>query len=179
MLESAQTALASGKLRCIGSTTYQEFKASFERDRALSRRFQKIDVPEPSVEETFQILKGLAPKYEEHHKVKYDEDALRSAAELAAKHINEKFLPDKAIDVVDETGAIDRLREKPTGKVTVADIERWCRRSRACPRAASRRTSARRCSTSTKELQAVIYGKTRRSPSSPRPSSSRLGAALT
>ena len=118
-------ALASGKLRCIGSTTYQEFKASFERDRALSRRFQKIDVGEPSVEDTIAILKGLAPRYEEHHKVKYDEDALKAAAELSAKHINEKFLPDKAIDVIDEAGAIDRLRPEKDrrGKVAVADVE--------------------------------------------------------
>jgi ATP-dependent Clp protease ATP-binding subunit ClpA len=118
-------ALASGKLRCIGSTTHQEFKASFERDRALSRRFQRIDVTEPSVEDTVKILQGLAPKYEEHHKVKYEAEALRSAAELAAKHINEKFLPDKAIDVIDEAGAVDRLRPdgKRTGKVTVADVE--------------------------------------------------------
>jgi ATP-dependent Clp protease ATP-binding subunit ClpA len=118
-------ALASGKLRCIGSTTHQEFKASFERDRALSRRFQRIDIAEPSIEDTVKILQGLAPKYEEHHKVKYEAEALRSAAELAAKHINEKFLPDKAIDVIDEAGAVDRLRPdgKRTGKVTVADVE--------------------------------------------------------
>ncbi len=118
-------ALASGKLRCIGSTTYQEFKASFERDRALSRRFQKIEVGEPSVEETVLILQGLQSRYESHHHVKYDEAALRSAAELSAKHINEKFLPDKAIDVIDEAGAADRLRPKETrtGKVTAHDIE--------------------------------------------------------
>ena len=118
-------ALASGKLRCIGSTTHQEFKASFERDRALSRRFQRIDIGEPSVEDTIKILEGLAPKYEEHHKVKYEPEALRAAAELAGKHINEKFLPDKAIDVIDEAGAVDRLRPegKRTGKVTVADVE--------------------------------------------------------
>ncbi len=116
-------ALASGRLRCIGSTTYQEYKASFERDRALGRRFQKIDVTEPSVEDTVKILEGLKPKYEEHHRVKYAADALRAAAELAAKYVNEKFLPDKAIDVVDEAGAIDRLRPKPTGHVTVHDVE--------------------------------------------------------
>jgi ATP-dependent Clp protease ATP-binding subunit ClpA len=116
-------ALASGKLRCIGSTTHQEYKAAFERDRALARRFQRIDVNEPSVEETILILKGLAPKYEEHHRVKYDEDALRAAAEMSAKYVNEKFLPDKAIDVIDEAGAIDRLRKEPTGRVTVRDVE--------------------------------------------------------
>jgi ATP-dependent Clp protease ATP-binding subunit ClpA len=116
-------ALASGKLRCIGSTTYSEYKASFERDRALARRFQKIDVPEPSVEDTIAILRGLKPKYEAHHKVTYSDESLKVSAEMAAKYINEKFLPDKAIDVIDEAGAIDRLREKPTGKVDVSDVE--------------------------------------------------------
>ena len=98
-------ALASGKLRCIGSTTYEEYKGAFERDRALARRFQKIDVGEPSVEETVAILKGLQEHYEEHHGVTYSREALEAAAELAAKHINERFLPDKAIDVIDEAGA--------------------------------------------------------------------------
>jgi ATP-dependent Clp protease ATP-binding subunit ClpA len=116
-------ALASGKLRCIGSTTYSEYKASFERDRALARRFQKIDVPEPSVEDTIAILKGLKPKYEAHHHVTYSDESLKVAAEMAGKYINEKFMPDKAIDVIDEAGAIDRLREKPTGKVDVSDVE--------------------------------------------------------
>jgi ATP-dependent Clp protease ATP-binding subunit ClpA len=116
-------ALASGRLRCIGSTTYSEYKSAFERDRALSRRFQKIDVTEPSVEDTIKILTGLAPRYEEHHKVKYAPEALKVAAEMSAKYINEKFLPDKAIDVIDEAGAIDRLRDKPTGAVTVHDVE--------------------------------------------------------
>jgi ATP-dependent Clp protease ATP-binding subunit ClpA len=117
--------LASGKLRCIGSTTYQEFKASFERDRALSRRFQKIEVGEPTVEDTVLILQGLKSRYEEHHDVKYDEDALRAAAELSAKHLNDRFLPDKAIDVVDETGAADRLRgeQERTHRVTAHDVE--------------------------------------------------------
>jgi len=151
-------ALASGKLRCIGSTTYQEFKASFERDRALSRRFQKIDVGEPTVEETFQILKGLAPKYEEHHHVKYDEDALKAAAELSAKHINEKFLPDKAIDVVDETGAIDRLREKPTGKVTVADIEAMVSKIARVPARSVAQNEKKALLNLDKELQGVIFG---------------------
>ncbi|MER2561300.1 MAG: ATP-dependent Clp protease ATP-binding subunit ClpA [Myxococcaceae bacterium] len=116
-------ALASGRLRCIGSTTYQEYKASFERDRALSRRFQKIDIGEPSVEDTVKILEGLKSRYEEHHGVKYDAEALKAAAELSAKYINEKFLPDKAIDVIDESGAIDKLRKPRTGKVTLADVE--------------------------------------------------------
>ncbi|MBM4268473.1 MAG: ATP-dependent Clp protease ATP-binding subunit ClpA [Deltaproteobacteria bacterium] len=103
-------ALASGELRCIGSTTYAEYKASFGRDRALERRFQKIDVREPSVEECIDILKGLRSHYEEHHGVKYTDGAIDAAARLSAKHINERHLPDKAIDVIDEAGAADRIR---------------------------------------------------------------------
>src|SRR5712692_2422214 len=119
-------ALASGRMRCIGSTTYQEYKGAFERDRALSRRFQKIEVGEPSVEETIQILEGLKTRYEEHHHVVYDAQALRAAAELSAKHLNDRFLPDKAIDVIDEAGAADRLRpaQERKGTVDVNDVER-------------------------------------------------------
>ncbi len=105
-------ALTSGELRCIGSTTYQEYRGIFEKDHALARRFQKIDVSEPSVAETIEILNGLKSKFEEHHSVTYAPEALRAAAELADRHINDRRLPDKAIDVVDEAGA--RLRLKPT-----------------------------------------------------------------
>lgn len=101
--------LASGTLRCIGSTTYQEYRGIFEKDRALARRFQKIDITEPSVEETYQILKGLKSRFEEHHEVKYSLEGLRVAAELSDRYINERFLPDKAIDVIDEAGASQRL----------------------------------------------------------------------
>jgi ATP-dependent Clp protease ATP-binding subunit ClpA len=101
--------LASGELRCIGSTTFKEYKGSFERDRALERRFQKIDVAEPSIEETVLILAGLKSRYEEHHGVHYSDAALRAAAELSFKYINERHLPDKAIDVIDEAGASERL----------------------------------------------------------------------
>ncbi|MBU1001520.1 MAG: ATP-dependent Clp protease ATP-binding subunit ClpA [Proteobacteria bacterium] len=104
--------LQSGKMRCIGSTTYEEYKNHFEKDRALSRRFQKIDVPEPSVEETFEILKGLASYYEEHHGVHYTPGALRSAAELSARHVTDRYLPDKAIDVIDEAGAAYKLKKR-------------------------------------------------------------------
>ena len=97
-------ALASGELRCIGSTTYQEYKRSFDRDKALARRFQRIDVPEPTQEETVQILNGLKSYYEKHHNVRYTAAALRSAVELSARYINDRFLPDKAIDVMDEAG---------------------------------------------------------------------------
>ncbi len=109
-------ALTSGELRCIGSTTYQEYRGIFEKDHALSRRFQKIDIVEPTVAETVEILQGLKPKYEEHHGVRYTDEAIRAAAELAARHINDRHLPDKAIDVVDEAGARQRL--KPVGERT-------------------------------------------------------------
>ena len=106
--------LTNGELRCIGSTTYQEYRGIFEKDHALARRFQKIDVSEPSVAETIEILNGLKSKFEEHHSITYAVDALRAAAELADRHINDRRLPDKAIDVVDEAGA--RLRLKPAGE---------------------------------------------------------------
>jgi len=119
--------LASGQLRCIGSTTYQEYRGIFEKDRALARRFQKIDVPEPSVDETFQILKGLKSKFEEHHQVKYSLAALRCAAELSARYINDRQLPDKAIDVIDEAGACQRIlpsskRKKLIGVFEIEEI---------------------------------------------------------
>ena len=117
--------LASGELKCIGSTTYQEYRGIFEKDRALARRFQKIDVVEPTVEETVQILKGLKSRFEEHHKVRYSSKALRTAAELSARYINERHLPDKAIDVIDEAGANQQLLPPSKRKKTigVGDIE--------------------------------------------------------
>ncbi len=117
--------LQNGELRCIGSTTHEEFK-TLERDRALARRFQKIEVNEPSVDETIQILNGLKAKFEEHHGVAYQDAAIRSAAELAAKHILERFLPDKAIDVIDEAGAREKLRldADATRVIERKDIER-------------------------------------------------------
>ena len=96
--------LASGEMRCIGSTTYQEFRGVFEKDRALARRFQKIDIQEPSVDETYLILRGLKSRFEQHHDVKYSLSALRTAAELSSRYINDRHLPDKAIDVIDEAG---------------------------------------------------------------------------
>jgi len=117
--------LASGDLKCIGSTTYTEFRSVFEKDHALARRFQKIDIEEPSVEETIEILKGLKTRFEEHHDVKYSSNALRAAAELAERYITDRFLPDKAIDVIDEAGANRRLLGKSGSKksVNVTDIE--------------------------------------------------------
>jgi ATP-dependent Clp protease ATP-binding subunit ClpA len=171
-------ALASGRLRCIGSTTYQEFKGSFERDRALSRRFQKIEVGEPSVEETILILKGLQPRYEEHHHVKYGEEAVVAAAELSAKHINEKFLPDKAIDVIDEAGAAVRLRDggadakaiqaaagaqpqvppPPVRPVTVADIEEIVAKMAKIPKKSVSASESKQLKNVEQELRQVIFG---------------------
>ncbi len=117
--------LQNGALRCIGSTTHEEFKV-MERDRALARRFQKIDVLEPSVDETIQILEGLKSRFEDHHGVTYKDEAIHASAELAAKHILERFLPDKAIDVIDEAGARERLRLDPDANHVIErkDIER-------------------------------------------------------
>jgi len=117
--------LASGELRCIGSTTYQEFRGIFEKDRALARRFQKIDINEPSVEETFEILRGLKSRFEDHHQVSYTQPSLRAAAELSAKYINDRHLPDKAIDVIDEAGANIQLRPvaKRKKRIDVTDVE--------------------------------------------------------
>ena len=117
--------LSSGQLRCFGSTTFQEYREIFDKDRALSRRFQKVDVVEPTAAETYQILKGLRERFENHHNLKYTNTALKAAAELSAKHISERFLPDKAIDVIDEAGAHQRLQPKSRQKKTigVTDIE--------------------------------------------------------
>ncbi|MED5560370.1 MAG: ATP-dependent Clp protease ATP-binding subunit ClpA, partial [Pseudomonadota bacterium] len=117
--------LSSGQIRCVGSTTFQEFRGIFERDHALARRFQKVDVLEPSVDETYEILKGLKSKFEDHHKLKYTAKALKGAAELSDKHITDRFLPDKAIDILDEAGASQRLLPDYKKKKTVgiADIE--------------------------------------------------------
>ncbi|MCX8003635.1 MAG: ATP-dependent Clp protease ATP-binding subunit ClpA [Burkholderiaceae bacterium] len=120
-------ALATGQLKCIGATTYNEYRGIFEKDHALSRRFQKIDVTEPTVAQTIEILKGLKSRFEEHHGVKYSAGAIQAAAELSAKYINDRHLPDKAIDVIDEAGAAQRIlpvnkRKKTVGKTEVEDI---------------------------------------------------------
>jgi ATP-dependent Clp protease ATP-binding subunit ClpA len=118
--------LSSGELRCIGSTTYQEFRGIFEKDSALTRRFQKIDVNEPSVDETYKILKGLKSRFEDHHHLKYTDKALRAAAELSDRYITDRHLPDKAIDVIDEAGAAERLKTESKRKksIGVGDVER-------------------------------------------------------
>ena len=117
--------LTSGHIRCIGSTTYQEYRGVFEKDRALSRRFQKIDVPEPSKEETIEILKGLKSRFEEHHNLRFSQSALKSAVNLSSKHITDRYLPDKAIDVIDEAGAHQQLLTTSKRKklIGVSDIE--------------------------------------------------------
>ncbi len=117
--------LTSGDLRCIGSTTFQEYRGIFDKDRALSRRFQKVDVGEPSVEDTYHILRGLKPAFEKHHNLRYTDAALKTAAEMAARYINDRFLPDKAIDVIDEAGAYQQLQpvSKRKRQIGVHDIE--------------------------------------------------------
>jgi ATP-dependent Clp protease ATP-binding subunit ClpA len=114
--------LGKGSFTLVGSTTYTEYRNIFEKDRALSRRFQKVDIEEPSQEETLKILEGLKSKFEEHHELKYSKEALKSAVELSSKHINDKFLPDKAIDVVDEAGARLRLLKNSRRK-TVSELD--------------------------------------------------------
>jgi ATP-dependent Clp protease ATP-binding subunit ClpA len=152
--------LASGDLRCIGSTTYQEYRGIFEKDRALARRFQKIDINEPTVEETVQILKGLKTRFEEHHDVKYSARALRAAAELADKHINDRHMPDKAIDVIDEAGAANQLLPASRRKkgVSVGDVEMVVAKiARIPPRkvSASDTESLRNLK---RDLQMVVFG---------------------
>ncbi len=118
-------ALSNGSIRCIGSTTYKEFRNHFEKDRALVRRFQKVDIKEPSIEDTIKILKGLKPYYEKHHNVKYTLDAIRTAVELSAKYIGDRKLPDKAIDIIDEVGAAQMLLplSKRKKQINAKDIE--------------------------------------------------------
>ena len=116
-------ALQSGTLRCMGSTTYKEYRQHFEKDRALARRFQKIDVNEPTVEDAFKILKGLKPYFEDHHDVRYTADAIRSAVDLSARYIHDRKLPDKAIDVIDEAGAAQHLLPESRRRKTITSKE--------------------------------------------------------
>jgi len=116
-------ALASGRLRCIGATTYSEFRNFFDKDKALSRRFAKVDVQEPSIEDSYKIVKGLKPKYEQHHNIVYSDEALRSSVELAKRYINDRFLPDSAIDLLDEVGATYHINKKEKRVVTKKEIE--------------------------------------------------------
>jgi ATP-dependent Clp protease ATP-binding subunit ClpA len=153
-------ALASGELRCIGATTYHDYKSFFERDRALARRFQKIEISEPSVDEAHQILKGLKSRYEEHHGVTYSDNALRSAAELAAKHINDRFLPDKAIDVIDEAGASAQVKPVTGQKklVRTKDIEHVVATIAKIPPRSVSVDDRERLSTLERDLKLTVFG---------------------
>jgi ATP-dependent Clp protease ATP-binding subunit ClpA len=152
--------LGSGELKCIGSTTYQEYRGVFEKDRALARRFQKIDVTEPTVDETVQILRGLKSRFESHHGVRYTQPALESAAELAAKYITDRYLPDKAIDVIDEAGA--NLRLLPPSKkkktVSVGDVETIVAKMARIPPKRVSTSDMRLLESLEKDLKRVIYG---------------------
>jgi ATP-dependent Clp protease ATP-binding subunit ClpA len=152
--------LSSGKLRCFGSTTYQEYRGIFEKDQALSRRFQKIDVEEPSVEETYQILKGLKSRFEEHHDLKFSNPALKVAAELAAKHINDRFLPDKAIDVIDEAGAYQRLQPPSKRKkvIGVSDIEKVISKIARIPAKSVSSSDKEQLKGLSEKLKMVVFG---------------------
>ncbi|MFQ5470996.1 MAG: ATP-dependent Clp protease ATP-binding subunit ClpA [Gammaproteobacteria bacterium] len=152
--------LSSGNFRCIGSTTYNEYRGIFEKDRALARRFQKIDVVEPSVEETIQVLKGLKSRYEEHHKVKYTNDSLRVAAELSARYINDRHLPDKAIDVIDEAGANIRLKPPSKRKKTIGvkDVEDIIAKIARIPAKSVSSSDKDKLRTLERDLKLVVYG---------------------
>ncbi len=152
--------LASGELRCIGSTTYEEYRNHFEKDRALSRRFQKIDIKEPSPDETLEILKGLAPHYESHHGVRYGIGALKAAVDLSTRFLNDRFLPDKAIDVLDEAGAARSLRKgfRKGAAVTPADIEDVIARMAQIPSQRVSSSDRERLRTLEQDLKARVFG---------------------
>jgi len=153
-------ALANGELRCIGSTTYKEYRHVFEKDHALARRFQKIDVPEPSIDETVDILRGLRSRFEEHHSVKYSDDALQAAVDLATRHINERHLPDKAIDVIDEAGARIRLmpEEERPEQITVEHIEEVVARMARIPSKSVSASDRDVLKYMERDLKLVIFG---------------------
>ena len=153
-------ALASGELRCIGSTTHNEYKASFERDRALARRFQIIEISQPSVGDTILILQGLKSYYENHHGVKYTDEAIRAAAELSAKYINDRYLPDKAIDVIDEVGAATKLKpiEERPELITETEVELVVAKMAKIPPKTVSVSDKQKLQSLNTELRGVIYG---------------------
>ena len=153
-------ALSSGQLKCIGATTYTEYRGVFEKDHALSRRFQKIDVPEPSVEQTVQILRGLKSRFESHHNVRYSAAALTAAAELSARHINDRHLPDKAIDVIDEAGAAQRLLPRSRQKKVIGkgDIENIVSKMARIPPQSVSSDDRSRLATLERDLATVVFG---------------------
>jgi ATP-dependent Clp protease ATP-binding subunit ClpA len=144
----------------MGSTTYQEYRGIFDKDRALSRRFQKIDVTEPSVEDTYQILKGLKSRFEEHHKLKYTDRSLRVAAELADRYINDRFMPDKAIDVIDEVGALQQLQpaNKRKKQINVSDVEKMVAKIARIPPSTVSSTDKQALKDLEANLKMVIFG---------------------
>jgi len=152
--------LQSGEIRCMGSTTFEEYKNHFEKDRALSRRFQKIDITEPSVQETIAILKGLKPHYEEFHGVNYTHFALKAAAELSERHITDRYLPDKAIDVMDEAGALYKLstRHRKGDRIKVSDIEKVVARMARIPTRRLTVSDKARLQNLEDELKSVVFG---------------------
>jgi ATP-dependent Clp protease ATP-binding subunit ClpA len=151
--------LATGDIRCIGSTTYEEYKNHFEKDRALSRRFEKIEISEPPVKETIQILKGLKSRYEEHHGIVYTDSALKSAAELSAKFLNDRYLPDKAIDVIDEAGAFVRLSGSVRRKnINPADIEKIIAKMARIPTRSVSTSDRIKLENLDKDLKSVVFG---------------------
>ncbi len=153
-------ALSSGQMKCIGATTFTEYRGIFEKDAALSRRFQKIDVAEPSVEQTVEILKGLKSRFEEHHSVKYALGALQAAAELSAKYINDRHLPDKAIDVIDEAGAAQRILPKSKQKKTItrAEVEDIVAKIARIPPASVNSDDRGKLKTLDRDLKSVVFG---------------------
>ena len=153
-------ALSSGALKCIGATTYNEYRGVFEKDHALSRRFQKIDVPEPSIEETVQILRGLKSRFEAHHGVKYSAPALSSAAELSARYINDRHLPDKAIDVIDEAGAAQKILPKSKQKKVIGktEIEEIIAKIARIPPASVSQDDRAALKNIDRDLKAVVFG---------------------
>ena len=151
-------ALASGRLRCIGSTTFQEYRQHFEKDRALSRRFQRVEVNEPSVEDTVKILHGLRKQYEDFHGVTYQDDALQASAELSAKYLHDRKLPDKAIDLLDETGAAKKLEASEAKVVSVSDVEAVLARMAQIPPREVSTSDKDRLKSLEEELRAVVFG---------------------
>ena len=153
-------ALSSGLIRCIGSTTYKEYRQIFEKDRALARRFQKIDVNEPSIDDAIEILKGLKPYFENFHKIKYTDEAMKASVELSSRYMSDRRLPDKAIDVVDETGAAQMLLPKDKRKKTIGvkEIEETVATMARIPQKTVSRDDRKTLANLEKELKSVVYG---------------------
>jgi ATP-dependent Clp protease ATP-binding subunit ClpA len=153
-------ALASGELKCIGSTTYHDYKSYFERDRALARRFQKIEIPEPSQEDAVKILQGLKPHYEKHHGVRYSNSAIRAAVKLSAKHINDRRLPDKAIDVIDEIGAAVKIQPEEKRRKTISpkDVEHIVAKIAKIPPRSVSSSDKEQLQSLDRDLKLVVFG---------------------